>query len=119
VSEENGNDYLSPFIPDGWTLKATIPAVEGHWSAVTIRYRPICADEEKEIFAKSQMFPGTPLTAFYAPVMASKIVGWDIKDPSGGKLEVTEQNIKRLSPQFYDMLRNYVDGTATGEQEKN
>ena len=119
MSEANGEAYLSPFIPDGWTLKATIPAVPGHWSAVTFRYRPLSADEESEVWAKQRLAPAEPMTRWYAEVFATKILDWDIKQADGTKLPVTAENIKRLSPQFFDLLKSYVDGTQTGDQEKN
>lgn len=112
-------EYLSPFIADGYTLTATIPAAPGHWSEVQIRYRPMSADDESEIWAKVRAFPLEPKSKFEADVMARKILGWDIKDRTGQKLSITAANIGRLSPQFFDVLKSYVDGTNTGEQEKN
>ena len=116
---ENGEVYVSPFIADGYTLTATIPAVPGHWSAVQIRYRPLSADEESEVWAKQRLAPSEPMTRWYAELFATKILDWDIKDAAGKKLPVTAENIRRLSPQFYDVLKSYVDGTQTGDMEKN
>lgn len=112
--------YESPFIPDGWTLKATIPATPGRWSALTFRYRPMSPDEESEIWAKQRLSPDTPMTAFYAPLMARKILGWDMKDQDGKPVPITEDVLRnRIPPPLYDHLKQYVEGTLAGEQEKN
>jgi hypothetical protein len=120
LSEENGDAYLSPLIPDGWTFKATIPALAGRWSALTFRYRPMSPDEESEVWAQIRAFPGEPTTKFYAPLMAKKIVGWDMKDHVGEKVAITEDVLRhRIPPPLYDALKQYTDGTLAGELEKN
>lgn len=114
------SDYQSPFIADGYTLKATIPAEPGRWSPITFRYRPMSPDEESEVWAQIRLSPGEPTTKFYAPIMASHILGWDIKTPDGKPVAITEDVLrKNISPQLYDVLKQYVDGSRAGEQEKN
>ena len=119
MSDENGEAYLSPFIPDGYTLNAVIPAVPGHWSAVKICYRPLSADEESEVWAKQRLAPSEPMVRWYAEIFATKILDWDLQDRDGKKVPITADNLRRLTPQFFEVLKSYVDGTQTGDQEKN
>jgi hypothetical protein len=105
---------------DGFTFKAVLPAVEGRWSAITFRYRPMSPDEESEIFARLRLEPTAPSIAFYAPVMAQKILGWDLKDHDGNAVPISEDVLrKRIPPQLFDAFKQYVDGTLMGDREKN
>lgn len=119
MSETNGQAYFSPFIPDGYTLTAVIPGVPGRWPDVRIRYRPLSADEESEVWAKQRLMPAEPMTRWYADAFATKLLDWDVPGPDGKKLPVTADNIRRLTPQFYEVLKSYLDGTQTGDMEKN
>lgn len=117
-------EYLSPIIEDGWTFKATIPGVPGLASPIEMRYRPISPDEESEVFAKSRLDPSQPMTAFYGPLMAKKIRGWDVrrKNDKGQweKVPITEDVLRhKIHPLQYDAIKQYVDGNAVGEIEKN
>lgn len=119
-SPEAAAPYVSPIIPDGWTFKATIPAIPGRWSEITLRYRPFSADEESEIWAQSRLEPGSPLTKFYAPVMAKKILGWNVKDHEGKPIKITEEVLRHQIPTaLYDVIKQFLDSTAVGELEKN
>ena len=120
MSEANGSDYLSPFIADGYTRDATIPAAAGRWSAVQIRYRPMSADEESQALVGLRLAPQQSMVRNYAEVLATKIIDWDIKDLDGKKLPVTADNICGLAPAFYDALKAIVvDGVVlpSGETE--
>jgi hypothetical protein len=112
------NGYISPFIGDGYDESATIPAMPGKWSEVKIRYRCISADEESEVFAKQKLFPTRSSVAHFAELMATKIQGWDLKDRAGNKVPVTADAIKGLSPLFYDVLLQHINGTLPSDQMK-
>jgi hypothetical protein len=112
------NGYISPFIGDGYDESATIPAMPGKWSEVRLNYRCFSADEESEVYAKQKLFPAESAVAHFARLMATKIQGWDIKDREGKKLPVTAEAIKGLSPLFYDVLLQYVNGTLPSDQRK-
>lgn len=123
---ETPEAYVSPFIPDGYTISATIPAEPGRWSAVKINYRPLSADEESAIYARKAFAPLMPIARLYAEAFAGdgpenppKLLGWDLKDREGKPLKVTAENIRQLSPQFFEVLKSYIDGSQLVEQEKN
>ena len=104
MSESNG--YQSPFIDDGMEGEFTIPAIEGMWSAVTVRYRPFCMADESEVLAKLARDPDKGSGYFYAELCASKIRGWNLKNTSGEKVDPTAENIRRLNAEFYQILRD-------------
>lgn len=116
MSESNG--YLSPFIGDGYDESATIAAMPGKWSEVRINYRCYTADEESEVYAQAKLFPNRSQVAHFAGLMATKIVGWDIKDREGNKVPIEADTIKRLSPLFYDILLQYLNGTLPSDQRR-
>lgn len=127
MSEQNGFT-VSPFI-DGYDLEHTIPAAAGRWPDVRIRYRPLSADDESRIFALKQLSPGEPIVRFYAESFAgsvkdgqpAKLLGWDLKDRKGMPVVITADNIRKLSPQFFDTLKAVIDGslpTETGETQQ-
>jgi hypothetical protein len=112
------NGYISPFIGDGYDESATIPAMPGKWSEVRINYRCISADEESEVYAKQKLFPARSPVAHFAELMATKIQGWNLKDREGNPVPVTAETIKGLSPLFYDVLLQYVNGTLPSDAMK-
>jgi len=124
MSESNG--YLSPFIGDGYDATATIPESAGQWSAVQIRYRPLSADEESEIFALQRTMPQEAVTKLYAAKFAGtkdrpgNLRNWDLKDRAGKPVPITPENIGRLSPGFFVVLKTVLDGSLvlpSGETE--
>lgn len=126
MSDTNG--YISPFIGDGYDIEQTIPAEAGRWSAVSIRYRPLSADEESLIFAKKNLQPTTPIVRLYAETFAGdgktvppKLLGWDLKDRAGQPVKITADNLGKLSPQFWEEIKCRIDGTIvlpSGETER-
>jgi hypothetical protein len=50
--------------------------------------------------------------------MATKIQGWNLKDREGNPVPVTAETIKGLSPLFYDVLLQYVNGTLPSDAMK-
>lgn len=104
------NAYCSPFIGDGYDREVTIPAEPGHWSEVRVRFRPLSADEESLIFFKHNK-AGMPMATAYAETFATKILSWDIKDRNGLPVAVNAKSIGGLSPQFFNVLMSYLDGS--------
>lgn len=115
MSESNG--YQSPFIDDGMEGEFTIPAVDGFWSAVRVRYRPFGQSEESSVLAKSVLSPGEGTGKFYAELCAKKILGWDLKGRDGKPVEPTAENICKLNSQFFEVLRDRLRQPV--EQLKN
>lgn len=103
MSESNG--YKSPFIDDGMEGEFTIPEIAGMWSQVRGRYRPYCAAEESAVYAKSQVFPGIGTAKFFSELFATKILDWDVKNSKGDKVPVTAENIGRLHPDCFEILK--------------
>jgi hypothetical protein len=116
MSENNG--YISPFIGDGYDESATIPAVPGKWSEVKINYRCMSADEESETAGKCRLFPNDSRVRHFSRLFATKIVGWNIKTRDGKPLPIDADTIAGLSPQFYDTLHAYIDGTMPSDTMK-
>jgi hypothetical protein len=128
TQEAEQEQYISPFIEDGYTADRTIPAVTGRWSAITIRFRPLSADEESLIFAKKNLAPTEPIVRFYAEAFAgdraagipAKLLGWDLKDRKGNKVEITADNLRhRLPPQLFDVIKAIIDGSSVETDIKN
>lgn len=129
MSEENGTTYLSPFVGDGYDCERVIPAQPGRWPEVKIRYRPLSADDESLIFTRKNLNPTEPIVRFYAEAFAgdqssavpAKLLGWDLKDRKGQPVKITADNLRGLSPQFFDVLKALIDGSAvleSGEPER-
>lgn len=117
MSETNG--YTSPFVGnDGYDETAHIPAHPGKWSEVVIHYRCMTAVEESEVREKAKRLPGTAPVRHFAELFATKLQSWDIKDRDGKPLPITAGNIANLSPQFYDVLHGYLDGTMPSDTRK-
>ena len=115
MSELNG--YLSPFIDDGMEGEFTVPAVDGRWSEVKGNYRPYCAADESAAYAKSQIFPGVGTVKYFAELFAQKIKGWNIKDAKGQAVPITADNIGKLDPDFFAILKETLKQPV--EQPKN
>jgi hypothetical protein len=115
MSESNG--YLSPFIGDGYDRTAVVGAVEGLWSKVRIRYRLAAAHEVSGAYLRANLSPGEPPIKFHAPLLAEKIIGWDIKDQNGKAVERTAANIEQLNYGFYNTLRSVVYGELPAEDD--
>lgn len=121
MSEQNGFT-VSPFL-DGYDLEYLIPAAPGRWPAVKIRYRPLSADEESRVFALKQLNQGEPIVRFYAEAFAgsvkdgtpAKLLGWDLKDRAGKPVLISAENLRKLTPQFWDVLKMVIDGSVTTE----
>lgn len=129
MSDVHAEPIVSPFLGDGYDLEHTIPAVAGRWPAVRLRYRPLSADEESAVFAKKALEPATPIVRLYAECFAgnlrerqpAKLLGWDLQDRNGQPVAITAENLRRLTPQFFDALKVVIDGsvpTETGETER-
>lgn len=99
------SEYQSPFIDDGMEGEFTIDAVDGHWSAVKVRYRPFCQAEESAVMAKAALTPGVGTGTYYAELCATKIRAWDMKDREGNPVPITPQNICKLDSLFFELLR--------------
>jgi hypothetical protein len=112
------NGYLSPFIGDGYDESATIPAVPGKWSEVRINYRCMSAEEESDTRNKAKLFPSESPVRHFARLFATKLQGWNIKDRDGNQLPINADNIAGLSPQFYDVLHSYLDGTMPSDTRR-
>jgi len=97
--------HPSPFIDDGMEGTFQIEAVDGYWPEVNGRYRPFCQAEESAVNAKAQLTPGVGTGTYYAELCATKIRGWDLKDREGKPVEITAQNICKLNPLFFELLR--------------
>lgn len=108
MSESNG--HCTPWIGDGYDCDLTIPALAGRWPETKVKFRPLSADEESLVFYRHNKL-GVPLGTAYADALASKILGWNITDRNGRAVEINAKNIGALSPQFFDVLRSYIDGT--------
>lgn len=118
---QESNEYVSPFVGDGYDTEVTIPASPGQWSAVKLRYRPLSAVEESVIFAKKNLQPDEPITRFYAEAFApkppakAKILGWDLKRKNEAgelvPLPITAASIEGLSPPFFALLKGVIDGS--------
>lgn len=117
------NDYVSPYVGDGYDELVTIPAVPGQWSAAQVRIRRLSADEESLIFTKKNLSPLTSMVSLYAEAFAgnpkegakAKILGWDLKrrDEKGQlmPLPISAESIRGLSPGFFDALKCRIDGS--------
>jgi hypothetical protein len=117
--------YVSPFIEDGYTAEFTIPEIPGVSSPVFIRYRPLTAEDESIVRAKSRLNEDTPWVRLYAQLMVgdplkgvpAKLLGWDIKDRQGNAVPVTVDNICRQKEAFFDNL--FAAMKLGSEDEKN
>ena len=109
-SAENPKPLPNPFYDDGYTRTVTIPSDLTGFAPVKIAYRPITADEDSRANAFLRMNGDKPAIDHYGPLLASKILDWDLKNAKGEKLQVTDANIRRTPPEFYAALIKVVSG---------
>jgi hypothetical protein len=110
----------SPFYEDGYTRIVVIPSELTGFAPVKLVYRPIVADEHELAKAWGRLNVDKPLIDHYAPLLATKIIDWDIKSQSGGRIKPTAENIRRVSPSFYPVLLDVVSGyTSLSDIEGN
>lgn len=114
MSEQNTNGkYISPFIKGTEPREATIPATP-FWSAVKIRFRPMSADEESIVLSKfrigEQAGIPTSWVACHAEAFGGtreakgNLLDWDVKDENGHRINVTQENICSVHPDFFNAL---------------
>lgn len=126
MGEHENGFCVSPFLGDGFDLEYTIPAQEGRWPAVRIKYRPLSKGEESLIFARKNLSPSEPMARFYAEAFAgnvktgtpAKLVGWDLKDRESKPVSITADNLCKLTPQFFDVLQSVIDGTVVPMEQE-
>jgi hypothetical protein len=108
--KEDHPPYVSAWVGDGYDRVALIADEEGRWSPFSIRYRPMSTEEELAIGAKSRMAPHEPVDSFYAPALAGKLLGWDLKDNQGQKVPITPAAITGLVWAAYLEIKQVVCG---------
>jgi hypothetical protein len=107
----------SPFIPDGYTKSTEIPACHA-WDAITLTYRPMASTDFAAYLAKSKGLDDAGWCRLVHDLIAAKIVSWNIVGPDGGTIEVSSQNVGRLTHELVLKLWKIVstqenDGDAT------
>lgn len=116
----------SPFIDDGYTLEDTIPAVDGRWDDVRIRFRPFTAEEESRVWTRKSINQYANMTRLWAEAMVgdgarapARLLSWDLKRESGETVEITADNLCRLAPQFFEAILQRLNSTIVVERTKN
>ena len=107
----------SPFIPDGYTKSQTIPACPA-WDAIELTYRPMASTDFAAYLAKSKGLDDAGWCRLVHDLIAAKIVSWNIVGPTGDTIEVSSQNVGRLTHELVLKLWKIVstqenDGDAT------
>ena len=105
----------SPFIDDGYTIDAIIPANPGKWDEVAITYRPMNADEEAAVYVRKSANPFQTTTRLYAEAFAgdgsrtpAKLLSWDVKDRHGKVVPISAETLIRLTSDFFEELKAYL-----------
>ena len=107
----------SPFIPDGYTRDTTIEAGP-LWDEIVVTYRPMAAADFAAYLAKSKGLDDAGWCRLVHDLIAAKIVSWNIVGPDGGTIEVSSQNVGRLTHELVLRLWKIIstqenDGDAT------
>lgn len=112
ISEVKAEPPLpSPFYEDGYTRLITIPSTLTGFAPVRLTYRPIVEDEQAKGKKWCELNKDKPPTDYYAPLLATKVLGWDLKNQAGAAVPCDkEASYRRLSPNFYPVLLDIVAG---------
>jgi hypothetical protein len=107
----------SPFIPDGYTRETTIPA-SGQWDEIHLVYRPMASTDFAAYLAKSKGLDDAGWCRLVHDLMAAKVVSWNIVGPTGDTIDVSSQNVGRLTHELVLRLWKIIstqenDGDAT------
>jgi hypothetical protein len=86
----------SPFIPDGYTRETTIPA-SAQWDEIQLVYRPMASTDFAAYLAKSKGLDDAGWCRLVHDLMAAKVVSWNIVGPTGDTIDVSSQNVGRLT----------------------
>lgn len=111
----SATNMLTPYVGDGYTYEATIPARPGKWSPVEIAFRPITADDEAAIFVRKSGQPFITTTRLYAEAFCgdgsrtqAKLLSWNLTDRTGTRLAITPDVLCGLTPEFFEELKEYI-----------
>lgn len=101
------NGTVHGFIPDGYTYNGHVSAEPRLHPALSFRYRPIMQlDRMKALIGESQNL--ITRENKIADLLSRHILEWDLKDPSGGVVERTSENMLRVHPTLYEKMYRII-----------
>lgn len=105
-----------PFINDGYTTEATIPA-RGPYGSLTFRYRPALGETVYEFLSQPRV--GKKALMNNVNLLMKHLVSWDVMDRSDDSrtVPITEDSLKKMPPSYIDEMVAIVTSYSTLEQE--
>jgi hypothetical protein len=119
---DSESKYLSPIVNTNQTNVSVIPARDGLWSAVRLRWRKLTAEQIETIVVRAAADDEGGRVRHAATIMAGQrdedgqlikpgnVIDWDIRDTKGKKLPVTAEAIRDCDYLFYLELLAVVCG---------
>lgn len=106
----NGNELPGDwFIPDGYTVTATVNARPGLHGALTFTHRPATLEERETEFAGRGSSARSAIESM-ARLLSRKIQSWSLEG-----IEITAGNLVRLKPALFDRLFAVVVGLTADD----
>lgn len=114
------------YIDDGYTLTATIPAhsTRKRVKAFSMTYRPMLTTQ------RNVLFNGTRRAAELADfalmsewegrvvkALAEHVVSWELKDRKGECVKPSEDALRRLDPEQFEHVYNFIGNYAVPPEE--
>lgn len=103
------------WIPDGYTVDASIEPREGLHGRIKFRYRPMIHEERTIANARLASAGRADVSKVVAEVVASRIESWDVQDDKGHTVDVTAANVARIQPELVERLWGIVLGQQTAD----
>lgn len=104
-------------INDGYTIKATIPAV-GPWGDLVFSYRPMLATEVCEFDDSSATKKGAQRLQHIIKNLVPHLVDWNVTKPNGQDKEtISEASLARMPMVHINHMMNAVLSYSILEQE--
>ena len=110
---------MPSYIPDGYTLRHTIPPIEGEHEGLSYEYRPLVGLEQDGFYSSMREAPEGEQDRLREEYVVDRICDWDLTDPrpeSGGPVDVSAEVLARLDSRIYDAVMRRV--LCLGQAEK-
>lgn len=110
-------DYVSSYIPDGYTAHGYIAAVPRMYGALRFTYRPMPVDERSVLFdmveRQRDRKKGESMSA---KTIQKHLVDWELQY-DGAEVKPTWENVLRLQPSLFVRLFNIVVGVDASDDD--
>lgn len=107
-------------INDGYTIKATIPAI-GPWPEVVFRYRPLLAAEVCEFSDNQTSKKGAQRLGAIIRMLAKQLVDWSVQKPNSSSDDdrepISESSLARMPMVHINHMIDAVMSYSSLEQE--